>query len=113
MDIKPPLTQGEKVYLTRRRLGLSQSKFAKKFGMSRNQISLIEREEVDPTPEMKISEVSIKSESELFAILRKRRGISQTDIGSALGLSRFWVNRMERGEVNDDKLRSYWLANAD
>lgn len=43
-----------------------------------------------------------------YVVLRRREGMTQSELGAELGCSRQWVNRMELGEESDDLLDDYW-----
>ncbi len=47
---------------------------------------------------------------ELFRVLRRRRGMSQSELAKELRCSRLWVVWMEAGRVDDSLLRSYWAS---
>ncbi len=41
-------------------------------------------------------------------IMRRRSGLRMGRIASKIGVSRWWVCQMERGEVDDRRLVSFW-----
>lgn len=45
-------------------------------------------------------------------IRRRRAGLLQQEVASALGCSRFWVMRMETGEAPVDRLVEFWASRA-
>lgn len=45
---------------------------------------------------------------EILWLYRKRSGKHQREVAAELGITRYWVNRMEQGEANPDRLIEYW-----
>lgn len=49
-------------------------------------------------------------EYEKCLIFRLRRGLSQQEVADAIGCSRYWFGKMERGEVTWETLARYWRS---
>lgn len=47
-------------------------------------------------------------EYEVFLILRRRNGMTQQELADKLGVTRYWLSKMEAGTVNCDRLREFW-----
>lgn len=45
---------------------------------------------------------------EICFLMRRRAGIKQKDLAKTLGVSRYWVNAMERGSADCTALVNYW-----
>lgn len=43
-----------------------------------------------------------------FAVKRRRKGMTQRELANEIGVSRQWVNRMERGLEDDSQLDDFW-----
>jgi len=110
LRLSPPLTDGERLFVDRRRRGLSQTRAAKRARVSYRRWC---RWEDDlPTPDQAPPRVDVgKLEPHEWArLLRRRRGIKRAEVAAALGLSLAWVTEMERGNVAADALVAYWGA---
>ena len=102
---KDYLTIGETWFLRRRRLGLSQLDFASTVKWPISYVKQLEADELDLIkPGVK---APLKS-YERCVIYRRRTKQTQRQIAKALGVSRAWVNRMENGTENCDRLIEYW-----
>lgn len=88
----------------------SQRAHAEKFGISLWQYRRVERDEAvlgKPAPDVHPLE-----EHERLLLRRVRLRMTRRSLARALGVSVYWVYRMEHGEVPLDRLREYWLAAA-
>lgn len=100
------LTNGETLFLRRRRQGESQSQAAKRFNISRVSYN---RWEVDAVPSMSKRERIMKLEPhELCSLYRRRNQLSQEEVADMSGLTRWLVNQKEVGRVNADDLLACW-----
>jgi len=96
----------EHLFLWRRREKLSQTDAAKEFGLKRSVYQLCEEAKrgidfaFDPQTDL--------TEQEYCVLMRMRYGMTQDEIGDAIGVSRVWVNMMEKGKVKVEKLLAYW-----
>lgn len=103
------LTTGERLRVYRRRMGLTRHAAAKLLKRSPFWVAEVERGARD------MDGVTISwhgpramSDSERCMLYRLRAGRTQLDVAESLGLSRLWVNKMERGEESCDPLVWYW-----
>jgi DNA-binding XRE family transcriptional regulator len=106
-DLKP----GERLRLYRRRLKLNRRALGTALNMTWRQIAEIERgdRDLDPAAITWHGEKDLRAHEKCW-VYRTRCGKSQADVAGELEVSRLWVNKMERGEVNCDKLIWYWEA---
>lgn len=106
-DLRP----GERLRLHRRRLKMSRKQLAAELKLSRYSIGEMEREERD-IPEGLITwheEKDLRAHEKCW-VYRTRSDKSQAEVAADLGVSRLWVNKMERGDVCCDTLIWYWEA---
>lgn len=107
VDLRP----GEQLRLWRRRLKLNRAQAAQNLRRSRSWVGEVERGE----KEVEAGELPWYGSRDLAAhekccVYRLRTGRTQAAIAGELSVSRLWVNKMERGEVNCDTLLWYWEA---
>ena len=98
------LTSGETHLIWRRREGLNQSQAAEELGWSVKKYKQAERDVRDEEPR-DIREVH---HHERALVYRRRASQTQREVAAALGVSRLWVNRMERGLADCSPLIEYW-----
>ena len=98
------LTRGERVLIDRRRRGETQAQAAARYRVRRHVLSLWERDEKTP-PLIAIGRIECHERCLLY---RRRSGFTQERIARDLKLSRWWVNKMERGLAPCDTLIWYW-----
>ena len=99
------LTDGEHLFISRRREGLSQTAMAEQLGMTRNNYGEIERSE---NAGFKIKPIRNLKAHEKCVLYRRRCEKTQQDIADELGVSRYWLNRMEVGIEDCTTLVNYW-----
>lgn len=99
------LTSGERWLITRRRLGLNQAQMSKKFGWSATKYKRIEWDEQEAFGAPEVNELSDGEKCHLY---RRRSGMLQRQVARDLGVSRLWVNKMERGLAPADQLLWFW-----
>jgi DNA-binding XRE family transcriptional regulator len=108
------LTPSERLILARRRMGFNQQEMAALLGIAPFTYGRMERGEVpldyDKIDQHKLplEEALSPSEKAHFYRLRSDPTVGQSKIAEDLGVSRIWVNRMERGLVSADRLVQYW-----
>ncbi len=105
------LTNGEKLFISRRRICRTQSHFASFFNMSRSSYSELELDKKDNYPDVSILGLGIVvslMSHEKCVILRRRSNLEQYEVADDLGVSRYWVNQMELGKVPCKMLTEYW-----
>ena len=104
------LTEGETLFILRRRKGCTQSVAGEVIGVSRHEYGKIERDMLDtkPIPDSRPLVFSQLSDSEKCTIIRKREDVTQKELASILSMSRFWINQMELGRADPYVLVSFW-----
>jgi transcriptional regulator with XRE-family HTH domain len=96
------LTTKERATLLRRRQGMTVKEVADKVGCHRN---TLHRRENDG----EVSYGTIEATPlELAYIKRKRLGMTQLECALLMGISRFWFNQMEQGNVPHAQLLKFW-----
>lgn len=95
------LNHGELLWITRRREGLDQVEMAEKMGVSRHKY---QESEAQKTGKL----YRRLEDHERCALYRRRTKKTQSAIAKEIGVSRIWVNRMEIGTAEVDKLLAYW-----
>lgn len=100
------LTKGERLLLKRRRDEKSQRETADDHGVS---LYLYRRWETDGdkigSPSIEIGMLALH---EICFIRRKHSGFALGDLAEKLGVSRWWLCKMEYGRANCDRLVAYW-----
>jgi len=99
------LTNGERLALERRRAGETKAGAAKRHGVSLYCYTAWEDDEDEAAPRVAVGRVAFYEGSR---ILRRRAGRSVADMAAAVGVSPYWLSRMEAGEAPDDRLREFW-----
>lgn len=103
-DLKP--SASERLIIWRNRKQLSQVDAASAQGVSVDQWR-------DWEAGRRTHDVPQKYPKEIAAyeralIARRRAGVRQKDVAALLGVSRLWVNRMERGLAPPERLVDHW-----
>ncbi len=102
------MTRGEKLLMTRRRLGWTQSEAARRHSVS---LYTYRRWEGDTdgtsAPTTKVGKLAM---FEQCFLLRKREGMTLIEAAEVIGVCRWWLCQMESGEAPIDRLREYWAA---
>jgi len=101
------ITQAEKLMLWRRRLGLTQDQAGRRFGVSGWVYGEMERG-AQPAPVYAWRGPFLLKDHEKCVIYRLRAGVTQQAVAAELDCSRIWVNQMESGQANCDKLIEFW-----
>lgn len=108
-----PLSKAERYLIARRRLGLTQAQLAEYKGTTREAYNRFESGCV-PTSSIALSRTRLTwadlAPYEACLIHRRRARFTQATVARALERSRFWINRMERGEVPCAELVEFWHA---
>lgn len=95
------VSHGEWLTIKRRRQGLDQLEMAEKMGISRHQYQTKEAK-ADGKLKRRIAD------NEAAFLMRRRSKKSQSVIAKEIGVSRLWVNRMEMGLEDTDRLLDFW-----
>lgn len=101
------LTKGERIFLARKRDGLSMAEAAKNHEISLLHYRQWEHDsaEVDDAPTVPLGTLSLTEE---FMILRRRSGKTVAELAGELECCPWWFRQMELGEVNSDRLKKFW-----
>ena len=104
-EIEMELSPGETLAILRRRAGLSQAQMAENLFVSVSKYRRWERDLIDAKPPISLSKIS---KGEWCYVLRRRSGMTLDALSKAVGLSRVWILKAERNEVNPDALVKWW-----
>ncbi len=106
IQVKPPLTLGERLTIQRIRRGLTQVQAAYHWAVSAHRY----RDwECDRGPGIPVVQVGKLKPYEACRILRQRIQMTQTQVAAALNMSRLWVIRAEAGRTPSvHKLVEFW-----
>jgi DNA-binding XRE family transcriptional regulator len=105
------LTPAERVFVYRMTSGLTQRQAATKWSAGFWEYRAWE-ENPNAVPDRvrrKLSKLDV-SKHLRYVILRRRHGMTQSDLAKAIGCSRQWINRMENDLESDQLLRDYWTT---
>lgn len=100
------LTGGERAVLHRRRAQASQREAADEHEVSLYRYRLWEADEEDPPP---ISLGRLRPHEVCF-IRRRRAGVSLADLAGAMGVSEWWLTKMEYGREPAHRLVEHWAG---
>jgi DNA-binding transcriptional regulator YiaG len=103
--IKP--TPGERLYIWRRRSGMSQTDAAAHYKVHVDRYRAWEsdarvkgRRPNQPLGHLRSNEQCV--------LMRRREKLTQREVAEAIGVSRLWVIMMEDGKAADDRLCQHW-----
>lgn len=100
------LTRGEKLYIKRKRLGLSQIEMSVDIGVLHSQYRAMEQDlEGAEPPYISLGKLL---ECESYCVQRVRAGINKTKLAKEIGVSIYWLRLMERGDAPVKRLAEYW-----
>ena len=99
------LTKSESLMIKRRRSGKTQAQMAEKYGVSLSTYGLWERSNQKKAPNVKIA---VLAAHECCLLYRKRSNYTQDRVAKEMGISRYWLNKMEMGHEPCDDLLWYW-----
>lgn len=98
------LTPGERLWVLRRRRGITVDEAASEYKVSAYTYYRWEADKSEgPDPKLDIVEPY-----EHYALLRRRAGMTIADLAKLLGLSGFRVSKMERGKYPHTHLMLFW-----
>lgn len=102
------LTAGELLLVDRRRRGETQAQAARRLCVTDYEYR---RWEDDATPAASRPRVlrGVKAHEECV-VRRRRAGMQAGELARVLGLSRWWLTRMERGEIPCAPMLAFWHA---
>lgn len=104
------LSPGQKLLIYRRREGLTQAEAAEHIGMPESSYCCAELDQAHHGWTILSPLLGRLREYEKCLIFRLRRGMSQQEVADAIGRSRYWLGKMERGEVTWTTLARYWSS---
>ncbi len=99
------LTRGERLLVARRREAESQVDAAARFDVSLYRYRQWETDEEKSPHELGLGKLS---GFEACFLMRKRAGTTMAAVAKKVGVSRWWLCQMERGEVDSARLVSFW-----
>lgn len=99
------LTAGERLLLERRRAQETKAQAAARHGVTLYRYELWEAGKDDQAPRVPVGALEFREAS---LVMRLRAGAGVAQFAEVLGVSSEWVRRMERGEVSDEALRTFW-----
>lgn len=100
-------TGPEALYIQRRRLQISQAERAAQLKIPEYLYVDYENEKRD-VPKKLVPKMHKLSDIEECVLKRRRCHMTQDEVAVELGLSRLWVNRMEKGIEPADRLIAFW-----
>lgn len=95
------VSHGEWLTVKRRRAGLDQLEMAENMGLTRHQY---QAKEANQNGKLKRR----LQPNEAAFLMRRRSKKSQNVIAKEIGVSRLWVNRMEMGLEDCERLLDFW-----
>jgi DNA-binding XRE family transcriptional regulator len=98
------LTNGERLILDRRRRKENQTQAAKRLGVDRKTLYLLETDQQE-SPRVPIGKLK---DHEIAFLYRRRAGLSRHELAKVFGVNIWWITRMERGELNCQRLLNFW-----
>ena len=100
------LSRGQKLWLERRRKGQTQKQAAK-----RHKVKLpVYREWEADKEKGPVVKVGKLADHEQCVLKRRTEELTAASVAEDLGCCRYWLHRMEKGEVPATKLLEYWAA---
>ena len=100
------LTDAERLFIWRRRAGMTKLGAAKRLRVSRRVYHGWEtNREPRNRPTKKVPDLTL---CEFCVLLRRRRGVRTTDLAEEIGVSRTWLAQLERGVADPSRLYSFW-----
>jgi len=101
------LSKGERLLIDRRRRGETQVDAGRRFGIT----TFRYREwELDLDPKAPTVKPGRLTDLEVCYLRRRRAKHTLPQLADLMGISRFWLNQMERGSANPERLIAYWRS---
>lgn len=100
-------TRGERLLIQRRRQGLTQRQAAAAYGHTLFGYRKWENDQENETVNVRIGRLS---DPEKCFLLRRRKGLTLPQLAAEVGCCRLWLNQMEKGTANPDRLIAYWQS---
>lgn len=102
------LKKGELLYILRRRRGLNQAAFAKRYGITHDVLSEIEKGRRAVPPNLRPGGRIAPTKGERVTALRRRLGLSIPDLAHLFDISHITLIARERGEGDASEILD-WL----
>ncbi|MEE8181752.1 MAG: hypothetical protein V3T87_00395 [Candidatus Thorarchaeota archaeon] len=102
------LTRGEKLYIKRKRLGLSQIEMSVDIGVIHSKYRAMEQDVEGSEPPFITLGTLLECES--YCVSRVRAGVNKTKLAAEIGVSVYWLRQMERGTAPIKRLADFWEA---
>lgn len=102
------LTRGEKLYIARRRKGLTQIEMSVDCGVAYGEYRAMETD--DPGTKPPYITLGTLLEREAYTIMRRRSGLSRDEVADKMDVSTFWLRQMEAGAAPIKRLAQFWGA---
>lgn len=99
------LTKGERLFLTRRRACKKLAEAAEFFQISIPRYTAWEADRRTDVPDIYLDGIT---PAEHYRIIRRRSGLTATEVCRRAGFSREWLNKMERGLRPLKRLVQFW-----
>ncbi len=100
------LTNGERLFLARRRAGQNTHARADELGVSFYRYNRWEKDEdTEGAPKPRLGPLRAHERSH---VLRRRAGVSVQDFARVLDVSAWWLTQMEAGVVSPERLTAFW-----
>ena len=96
------LSMSERVFLARRRIGISIPEMANRLACSVRRYKAVEYGKEwpwDKVPRVSETNISVLPIHEYYTLLRLRCDITQTKLAEKCGYSRYWLREMEKGRI--------------
>lgn len=106
---KIKLTKGERLFLIRKRRGVSQAEFARRYGVSHDTLSKVEKGRKAPSYNITVRGRINPTPGELIVALRRRLNMSQGELAERLGVSKMTVIARENGRGDVEEVLKYLL----
>lgn len=102
------LTAGERLAIARRRAGESKREAADRHGVTLYRYRAWEDDrEGSGAPRVALGSLEAH---EVLVIRRTRQGLSAQDLAAEMGISRWWLCKMEYGQAPIDALEAHWSS---
>lgn len=99
------ITPGERLLIERRRSFQTQAEAARYYGLSEWCYRQCESDKSNALP---LTPIGRLQAHESCMLMRRRAGMKRTELAIEVGISGWWLTRMERGQIPADRLVSYW-----
>jgi transcriptional regulator with XRE-family HTH domain len=95
--VRVRLTNGEKLFIIRRRRGINQADFAARYSVSHDLLGKIEKGERPAPIRLTVRKIPPLTVPEKIVVLRRRLGMSQRELAKKLGVTKQTMLKREQG----------------